>query len=77
MTDCHLLNELVVNVGGNHAGDHTDDKRREDTHHIYHLLPIWINAGVGSGGIGRIITDGFRRFKATKKSSASAMNVED
>ena len=26
-TFCHLLNELVVNVAGDYAGNYTDDKR--------------------------------------------------
>ena len=58
MTDCHLLDELVVNATGDDAGDNTDDKRREDGYHIYHLLPLGINAVVGSGGIDGIISGG-------------------
>ena len=63
MTGCHLLDKLVVDVASDDAGDDTDDKRRKDTQHTYHLLPLRINAVVGSGGIGRIISEKFYRLK--------------
>ena len=45
-TLCYLLNVLIVNVIADNTGNHTDDKRRENSHHSYHLLPSQIYAVV-------------------------------
>ena len=60
---CHLLDKLVVNIASDYAGDYANGKRRKNTTHNYHLLPSWINAVIGSGGICEIIPDKFQTFK--------------
>ena len=41
---CRSFDVLVVNVAGDYAGNYTDDNRRKDSHHSYHLLPSQFNA---------------------------------
>lgn len=73
--DLLLFKELVINVIANNAGDHTDDKRRDYNRHFYHLLPILINAVVGSGSIGAIILEIFQNFKPDKLAGVFAVDA--